>query len=252
MNKTKITMKQNFKITIMFDGSNFFGWAKQTKERTVQGEITKILKDSLAEDIKIIGCSRTDKGVHSKFYVFNFLTNRKITILKLKKLLINLLPPDISLSNCELVDNDFHARFSAKEKTYHYLIKKEKPSVFEQRYYAYFNNEKLNVALIKDALKLFIGKYNFTSFSAYNKSVDDMICTISEFDFIEKNDHYYFTITGNRFLKYMVRIIVANLINIGLEKTTRKNLEKILVSYNRNISGAIAPGNGLYLDKVYY
>ncbi len=242
----------NFKVTIMYDGSNFFGSARQKNHRTVQNTIETILSNRLDEKITIVNCSRTDRNVHSLKFVFNFKTKRKITNEKLNKLLSKMLPSDIQLLSTEIVSNDFHARFSAKYKVYHYQLAKQRPNVFDNRYFGYVNDIALNLDVIKQASACLIGEHDFMSFSAYNRTIKHTICHIFDIIINETNTTYYFTVIGHRFLKQMVRIIIANLILVGQGQLTVSQFEKILLAKQRHLSSAIVSGNGLYLEDVIY
>ncbi len=248
----KLNNSTNFKVTIMYDGSDFFGWAKQIKHRTIRHTIEEILSDTLAEKISITGCSRTDRNVHSRNFVFNFKTERAITEIKLFKLLTIMSPRDIQILKISTVDADFNARFNAKYKIYHYQLAKRKPNVFNDRYYGYAGDGVLNLAKINKAITLLIGEHDFTSFSSYNRFAKNPICNIFDFKVSENENDYNFKVSGNRFLKHMVRILVANLILVGKNELSVNDFKKLLLAKQRHISDAIIVGNGLYLDKVIY
>ncbi len=245
---------QNFKVIIMYDGSNFFGWAKQKSQQhqTIQATLEELLTTRLSEKISIIGCSRTDRYVHSSEYVFNFHTQRAIDANQLVELLNNGLPLAIQLIDVISVDQAFHARFSAKSKTYLYKLAQNKPSVFENRYLGYVGDQLLDLDSINQAAKILIGQYDFTTFSAYNKSITNMICNVISFQVSLSNEIYYFEIRGHRFLKQMVRIIVANLILVGQHKISIAQFEIIFKARDRNLSSAIITGKGLHLINVLY
>lgn len=107
---------RNVKITVEYDGTNFYGWQKQPGLRTIQGTIEESIKKILQEDIKIIGASRTDRGVHAIGQVANFLTNTEIKLNILLYKLNRILPEDIRVKSIEEVDKEFNARYKAKSK----------------------------------------------------------------------------------------------------------------------------------------
>ena len=109
-------------VNIKYDGSNFNGFQIQKNDRTIQGEITKVLNKILNDEIKIVGCSRTDAGVHANDFYFHFDSLKDLDIQKLKHSLNSLLPDDIYVKNVKLVNDEFHARYSVKDKEYKYVI----------------------------------------------------------------------------------------------------------------------------------
>ena len=113
---------RNIKIIIEFDGSNFCGWQKQPKGRTVQQTVEKAINKATNEEIEINGSSRTDAGVHAKGMVANFFTNSTIPGDKFREAINARLPEDVSIIKSEEVDENFHARYSSKGKTYSYTI----------------------------------------------------------------------------------------------------------------------------------
>ncbi|MEO0150225.1 MAG: pseudouridine synthase, partial [candidate division WOR-3 bacterium] len=114
----------NVKLILSFDGTNFYGWQVQPNKRTVAGELIKALKNFVDGDFKVIGCGRTDAGVHALNYVVNVkITGRlRVRVEELKYKLNKLLPDDIYVKSVETVNEGFHARFSAKSKVYRYVF----------------------------------------------------------------------------------------------------------------------------------
>ena len=132
-------------ITVSYDGTDFSGYQKQPKMRTVQGEIEKALKEiSGGKKIDIHASGRTDAGVHAMAQKIHFDLDMNITLEKLAKGLNSLLPKDIFVRKVEEVSSDFHARFSAIGKEYIYILNMGEYNPLE-RNYVYQHNNKLDV-----------------------------------------------------------------------------------------------------------
>lgn len=114
---------RNIKLIIEFDGTNFCGWQRQPKGRTVQKVIEDAIFKATGEEVMINGSSRTDAGVHARGLVANFFTNSTIPGEKFREALNVRLPIDVSIVKSEEVDENFHARYSSKGKTYSYTVK---------------------------------------------------------------------------------------------------------------------------------
>ena len=115
-------MKKNFKIIIEYDGTNYHGWQRQTKEPTIQGEIEKALMTMTKKNLTLIGSGRTDAGVHAFGQVANFVCDTTLDPDVFQKGLNSLLPKDIVIKRCVRVPIKFHARYDAKSKTYRYRL----------------------------------------------------------------------------------------------------------------------------------
>ena len=241
---------RNIKLTLEYDGTNFCGWQWQPRDRTVQGEIKKSLKQILQEDVNIIGSGRTDSGVHALEQVANFLTSSTLSSLKMKAALNGTLPKDIRVHCVEIVPQDFNARFDAKKREYHYTISKCERAI--ARYYSWYFRTELNLENIRKACHYLIGEHDFQSFCQSNVDVTHYICFIESIDWLETEDTIVLKIIANRFLHNMVRIIIGTMIQVGLGKMEPSHIKNILESKDRKKAGPTVPAHGLCLVKVYY
>ncbi|MDM8533349.1 tRNA pseudouridine(38-40) synthase TruA [Clostridiaceae bacterium HSG29] len=243
---------KNYKMTIEYDGSKFYGWQKLNDKRTVQKEIERIFKKITYQNIRVHGSGRTDKFVHSIGQVASFEIDLKIPLEKFKYILNRNLPDDIFIKEIEEVDSEFHARFSAKKKRYRYKIytgvEKE---VFLNNYYYHFPYE-LDIDKMIVASKKIIGKKDFRSFVAKSINKENTIRTIESINIIKKDSYIDIVIIGDGFLYKMVRTIVGNLIDIGRGLITVDELENIINEKDIKKAKFTAPANGLYLEKVEY
>lgn len=241
-----------FKVTVSYDGSNFNGFQKQNNYRSVEQEINDVLTKMHKHEVKIVGAGRTDKDVHAINQVFHFDSDLKITPEGVKRGLNALLPDDIYIRNVEKVDDDFHARFSAKEKTYEYKINMGEYNPLEVKY-IYQLNKRLDVEKMMDASKLFLGEHDFYNFCGYQEDkIKSYVRIIRDIAINVENNYMFIRITGNGFIRYMVRMIVAILIEIGLNKKDESFIKERLDVKEKKRSNYKVSGSGLYLINIEY
>ena len=242
-------------ITISYDGTNFSGYQKQPRERTVQGELEKALKEINGDKkVDVHASGRTDAGVHALAQRVHFDLEVKITPEKLSKGLNSLLPCDIFVRKVEEVADDFHARFSAIGKEYIYKLNMGEYNPLE-RNYVYQHNEKLDVVEMERAMKYLEGTHNFKSFTKTDEEKDDFVRTISQTNLIRDSkdvNQITFVFVGTGFLRYMVRNMVGTLIMVGQGKIKSEEIIEILKKEDRKMAGKTAKPEGLYLKNVFY
>lgn len=239
-----------YKLNFSYDGTNYFGYAKQVDKITLQEEVETKLSKILNRKIKIYASGRTDKKVHAIEQVADFTIDKDIDCNKLKIQLNKILNDDIHINNIEKVSEEFSSRFSAKKKTYIYIINPAEPTPFLRNYE--FFESRIDLNKIKECLSLFKGKHNFQNFTSKESDEDNFIRTIYDFKILVRNGKYIFKITGNGFMKYMVRKIIGVLIEIGKGKLTKEFIKDNLDVTSRNIVTYTAEPQGLYLFKIYY
>ena len=242
-------------MTFSYDGSNFNGYQKQPRARTVQKVIEDALKEiNSGKSVNVCASGRTDAGVHALNQKAHFEMNIKITPDKLLKGLNSLLPEDVYVKKIEEVSDDFHARYSANGKEYIYKINMGEYNPIE-RNYVYQYNKKLDIIAMERGLKYLEGEHNFKSFTKTNEEITDYVRTISQTSITRDNkDINKITImfVGTGFMRYMVRNMVGLLIEIGEGKRNPEDIIEILKHENRIFAGITAPACGLYLRNVFY
>lgn len=245
-------MKNNYKIIVQFDGTNYKGWQYQSPEiKTIQGEIVKALTIIAKKKITAYGSSRTDSGVHSAGLTANFYLNIKIEPDSLLKALNSLLPQDIRITKCELKDKSFNSRSCVKSKTYIYKIFfGQVISPFKSRY-THHITYPLNLNNMRKAVKYFIGEHDFSSFTS-DEPNKRRIREITEFKMKKTKQEIIFIIKGKSFLRYMVRNIIGTIIDVGRGKIPPEHIPAIFEAKDRRKAGQVAPAKGLTLDKVEY
>ena len=243
---------RNFKVVVSYNGVNFNGYQKQNNLRSVQGEIEKVLKQIHHYDVKSFGAGRTDKGVHALGQVFNFETELNMGAKEYEKAFNSLLPSDIYVKSVEEVDISFHSRYSNKGKEYHYLINVGEYNVLEKDYVLQFNRA-LAIDKMIEASKLFLGEHDFRNFCASEEEkVKDYIRTIDSIDITTNGDKILLVFKGNGFLRYMIRMIVGILVEIGKNRKDASFIKERLDSNKLNRSNYKVDACGLYLVKVNY
>lgn len=246
---------QRYFITFSYDGTNFSGYQKQHRERTIQNELEKALKEiNENKKVEVHASGRTDAKVHALNQKAHFDLDIKITKEKLKKALNSLLPEDIHIKNVEEVSDNFHARYNAKGKEYIYKINMGEYNPLERNYVYQYNN-RLDVTEIERAMKYLEGTHNFKSFTKTDEEKDDYVRTLSQTNLIrDLKDVNKITLVfvGTGFLRYMVRNMVGTLIEVGEGKRKSEDIITILKEQNRTHAGKTAAPEGLYLKNVFY
>ncbi len=240
------------KATIAFDGTKYHGWQIQNNAVTVQELVQKALCKITGEQIEVVGCSRTDAGVHALNYCVSFDTDTSIPLANLPLAVNTKLPPDIRFYLCERAHTDFHARFSAKSKTYIYKTDFGRTAnPFMGNYSCHFPYS-LDIDNIKAAARHFVGTHDFTAFMATGGSQKTTIRTVNSLDVMCEGSILTFEINANAYLYNMVRIISGTLLYVGCGRIDAQDIPAIIELKDRRKAGITAPASGLYLKEVFY
>lgn len=243
----------NFKLTIEYDGTAYHGWQRQAGDRTIQETIETALTTMTEETIRLHGSGRTDAGVHALGQTAHFHTSAAIPAEGFSGGLNSLTPDDIIIRSCEMVPEDFHARFSAKKKTYHYIIQNTHLPPAIGRQYVWWVQHPIEIEYMKKNLDHIIGTHDFKSFEGTGSPKRHTIRTVFEANIqTEENGRIFFSITADGFLRYMVRNIVGTLVDVGKGVLLLSDFKSILLAKDRNRAGATAPPQGLFLVSVHY
>lgn len=238
-----------YKLNICYDGSFFHGYAKQKEDiLTVQKILEEKLSKIFNSKINVVASGRTDKYVHALDQTISFKANQFIEPVNLKSFLNSNLE-NIYIKSIENKEENFNARFSIKSKTYMYIINTDKFDLFRQRY-EYQLNQQIDIEKSKDILNLFVGKKDFLSFST--SSLENTVRKVNKIKIVIKNKKIYIFINGDGFLRNMVRMIVATIINYCLGKLTVSDIENLFNNPKKGSAISKAPGCGLYLYKTIY
>lgn len=243
---------QRLLLTLRYEGTAYHGWQVQPNGITVQEKLQDAIEAVTGVRSGVIGCSRTDAGVHADGFCCTFDTESGIRGEKMIGALNAYLPEDIAVYRCEEVAADFHPRYQSKGKRYEYRVwNAPYRNPFEERY-AVHQRKALDVEQLQQAANRFVGTHDFTAFCAAGSSVTDTVRTISEFTVTRDGDAVVFAVTANGFLYNMVRIMVGTLLDIAFGKRTPEDITDALTQKQRDIAGTTAPAKGLCLKQVYY
>lgn len=243
---------RNIKLILEYDGNNYCGWQRQKNGISIEETLENAIRDFLKEDIKVLGASRTDSGVHALGQVACFTTNSIIPNYKIPGAINIRLPKDIVIVKAEEVEMDFHPIYSAKRKKYIYkIINRTMKSAIMRNYYWHVGYN-LDFENMKKASSYFIGEHDFSAFKSKGGSTKSSVREVYSLDIIKDEDFITVSIEGNGFLYNMVRIIVGTLIDVGRGRIHYKDIENIIKSKDRQKAGITAKPYGLYLEKVYY
>lgn len=243
---------RNIKLNLQYDGTNYHGWQTQENAVTLQQTVENAIKKLTGIRVMLVGCGRTDTGVHATKYVCNFKCETTIPCDKFPYALNRFLPEDIVCVGAEDVAFDFDARKSAVAKTYTYKI------VNSQYKNVFYNNRAwhyrypLDIEKMKTAASQFLGTHDFIGFAASGFTVKTTVRTITAIEITQNNDTIEIAVTGNGFLYNMVRIIAGTLVFAGNGKIDCDMISDIIKSKDRKRAGITAPACGLYLTEVYY
>ena len=244
----------NYQIIIEYLGTNFVGWQIQKKGFSIQSEIQKALSKVLKKKIKINGSGRTDSGVHAKGQSANFISNQEIKdkYKFLSSVNFFLKNRTISIIKINKRKINFHARYSAKKKIYKYIIlnRTTNSPIYKNR--SWFIKKKLDLKLMKKAIKYFVGKHDFSSMRATSCSAQSPIRSVTKANISKNRDKITITFESRSFLQKQVRSMVGCLKYVGENKWKPEKIKSVIRSKKRAQCAPPAPPEGLYLEKVFY
>lgn len=238
-------------LKLAFDGSAYNGWQRQLNVPTVQAAVEDVLSSIYKEKITVMGCGRTDTGVHATCYFAHVEVPEYRDYLH--KAMTHFLPSDIMLFGVIEMNGDAHARFDATERSYQYRIHTE-PNVFLRNYSLYQKIEHLDKEKIQEACKLFVKYDNYRPLCRENPEIKVHNSLVKKADWIELNEgkNVLFNVVANRFLRNQIRRMVGTLIDVGNGKTSLDELENAMkndvdLKYNTKVDP-----QGLFLTDIKY
>ena len=243
---------KRYKMYFEYDGTHFFGWQKQPDVRTVEMEIETALSTLFQREIDITGQGRTDSGVHAEMQVAHADLPTDIETGKVVHALRGLLPEDVALTGIEEVHSEFHSRFDAISRSYLYRISTEPTPIF--RHISWYHSTKLNGSALNECAEVILGNHNFIRFcipSGDEYQTTD--CDISESHWERESGFWVYRITGNRFLRHMVRRLVGTMAKVAAGRGTFSDFKKLIDQHEEEkLRVFTAPAQGLTLQKVLY
>lgn len=265
--------RRHWKITVAYDGTDFYGWQVQPDRPTIQGELQAALGRITGESPLPQGAGRTDAGVHALAQVASFALQAAIPAENLVRALNRTLPSAIRILDATIAPASFHARHSAVAKTYEYRILAagadgDRCSPFLARY-VYPCPWRLDLAGMRSAAAVFVGEHDFVSFAATDPdlslrsgvfesdpdsagTIKTIWCSTWEQRQSEAEDLLVYRVRGNSFLHHMVRNLVGTMIDVGRGYRKAEDILAILAARSRSAAGPTAPARGLFLHSVEY
>ncbi len=241
-----------FFLHLSFDGASYRGWQRQVNAKSVQEVLEKALSKIFKETITVYGCGRTDALVHATQYFAHFETKQTWDF-DLHFRLNKVLPDDISIHAILPVENTKHARFHATERSYQYFIHTEKLALLATRS-AFHQVTILDFKRMKTAVELIPHYSDFRGFCKTPDAHPSTLCKIKSVSFTQNSDgtQFCFEITANRFLRGMIRNLMARIIHVGADELTLAEFEAVLQGRANDQLPIPAPPQGLYLSKIVY
>ena len=257
-----------FKITVAYDGTDFAGWQRQPDGVTIQALIEDSLRELDQRDVTVVGAGRTDAGVHALAQIAAFSLERTIAPDALVRAVNVRLPATVRVLSAELADPAFHPRFDAKAKSYRYRIwNADVLSPFERRY-AWHIVDALDVEAMGAAARLLDGRHDFAAFQGTGSDTAtterNIVSTLilrqaqdeRRFPLVVRPSNHepliVYDVTGDGFLRHMVRNIVGSLVEVGRGRVPPDWIGEVLASRDRRKAGRTAPAAGLFLVGVNY
>lgn len=238
-------------LSIAYDGTNYHGWQIQPNAITVQVLVNDAISKIVREPVNVVGCGRTDTGVHASWYVLHFDINSKIA--DYGKFLYHLnavLPPDIVAFKIAESNDSTHARFDAQWRQYHYFFTTEHLPFLNK--YTTRLVKMPHIELLQKAAEFVRQQNDFASFCKAHSANKTTICSILECDWVYQNEFLVFRIKADRFLRNMVRALAGTMLDVGFEKITLDKFQHIFEARNRSSAGLSVTPSGLFLTGIGY
>jgi tRNA pseudouridine38-40 synthase len=244
------------RITVAYDGTNYFGWQWQPKDVSVQQRVEEALTKIFPSGPRVSGCSRTDTGVHAQALVAHFDVPKAALRMTPRKLILAVnahLPEDIRVIAAARAKPDFHARFSARGKQYRYFVWNHSAHSPLLRHQSWQVPRPLDLDAMRSAAAQLVGRHDFRAFSAtpgYARA--HTVRHVTRCEVKRSGPLITFILEADGFLYKMCRGIVGTLAQVGLGRFKPKEVLPMLESRDRRIAGMTAPAQGLVLWKVFY
>jgi tRNA pseudouridine38-40 synthase len=246
---------RTLKFTIQYDGTDYVGWQRQPTGASIQAMLEDALAPIEGAPTPVHGAGRTDAGVHALGQVASATVVNSLDERTLARAMNAVLPTDIRILSIEEAEPDFHARFRAQAKTYEYrIVNAPIASAFVRRY-VWHVPQPLDLESMRTAAVPLVGTHDFAGFQGTGTFPSTTVRTIHALD-LEDGGGFdlpiVIRVTGDGFLRHMVRNIVGTLVEVGTGRWDPWRLLAVLDSRDRSQAGRTAPPQGLFLTGVAY
>ena len=243
---------RTLKLTLAYDGRRFVGWQRQREGDSIQGRLEAALARFEGAPVIVHGAGRTDAGVHALGQVASVRLTAAHDPATLVRGLNAQLPDDIRVLTVEEQGDGFHARFSARSKTYRYQIRNAPIASPFERAYVWHLAEPLALEAMARAAAVLVGTHDFAAFRSAGSDVSTTVRTVTRSVWREAAGLLTYEISGDGFLRHMVRAVVGTLVDIGRGWRPPEDVAALLQGGTRAQAGATAPPHGLFLVGVDY
>ena len=245
--------RRTIKVTLAYDGTDFYGWQVQARGRTVQGVVEAALGRMHATPVRVTAAGRTDSGVHATGQVISFDTAaRSVAAGRYAEALNSYLPADVRVLDADEVPASFDARRSARLRTYRYYIAAGAPPLPHQRRYCLWRRRPPGLAELNGLAAELLGTHDFSTFASADDVNESKVRTVASSCFHVQGPLLVYTIAAEGFLRRMVRSIVGTLLDMESAGAQPGELRAALEARDRSRAGATAPARGLFLERVIY
>ena len=248
-------------LQIAFVGTNYCGYQTQPNGVTVQQKLNEAAKALFGFDCDVVGCSRTDSGVHAKAFCATVSKKGEgslettIPTDRIPLAIAQYLPEDISVTRAQWVSDEFHARYDVRYKEYVYRVWNcpvRNPFESDRAWHYPKPISDAELVRMNEAAKRCCGTHDFASYMAADSKIRDSVRTVYDAEVTRSGDVIEFRVSANGFLYHMVRILMGTLIAVAEGKLTPEQIDEVTAACDRRRAGITAPPEGLYLNRVVY
>jgi tRNA pseudouridine38-40 synthase len=251
---------RTLKLTVAYEGTRFVGWQRQAKGESIQGLLEEALARIEGGPVSVQGAGRTDAGVHAQGQVASVRVACLHDAATLTRAVNAQLPGDVRVLSIDEAEDGFHARFSARSKQYRYQIERRPIASPFDRAYAWHLPEPLNLEAMRASASALVGTHDFAAFHSAGSETRSTIRTVARSELTpggpvgetHASPLLVYEITGDGFLRHMVRTIVGTLVEVGRGRRTPESVASLLLGGARQDAGRTAPAHGLFLVRVVY
>lgn len=242
-----------YKLLIEYDGTDYCGWQRQNQPNSIQGIIEHAIKKFCGNIVTVQGAGRTDSGVHASGQVAHVNLEREYDIKRIEQAINFYLKDEkISILKVTKVDEDFDARFSALKRYYRYkIINRNSPLTYDLNKYCHVVTP-LNLEIMEQAVKSFIGQHDFTTFRSSNCQSPSPVKNIDKIIVKRNCDKIYIDFVAKSFLQTQVRSMMGCIIKVGAGSWNSYKISELINAKDRSQCAKLAPPCGLYLTRVDY